>query len=104
MSATFGQLARALLLAAGIAIAIALPGLVGTSLIPSDGDPGARVAMAAPASDNDGNDDPTNDNCGERNIEDVELLPDTRRHLRRAIDPGDKRRRQQRDEGTHRGR
>ena len=69
MSITFGRLARALLLTSGIAIAIALPGLVCTPLIPSHGDPGARIAMAAPASDNDGNDDPTNDNSDERNIE-----------------------------------
>ena len=69
MSLTIGRLARALLLTTGIAIAIALPGLVGTPLMPSPGDPGARIAMAAPASDNDGNDDPTNDNSDERNIE-----------------------------------
>jgi hypothetical protein len=79
MSVTFGRLARALLLTTGIAIAIALPGLVGTPLMPSHGDPGARIAMAAPASDNDGNDDPTNDNSDERNIEGqvIELHADT---------------------------
>jgi hypothetical protein len=69
MGITFGRLARALLLIAGIATAIALPSLSGTPLMPSNGDPGARIAMAAPASDNDGNDDPTNDNSEERNIE-----------------------------------
>jgi hypothetical protein len=37
--------------------------------MPSQGDPSARIALAAPASDNDGNDDPTNDNSDERNIE-----------------------------------
>jgi hypothetical protein len=78
MSMTFGRLARALLLTGGIATAIALPSLVGTPLMPSNGDPGARIAMAAPASDNDGNDDPTNDNSDERNIEGqvVELRED----------------------------
>ena len=79
MSATFGRLARALLLTTGLAIAIALPGLVGPPLMPSPGDPGARIALAAPASDNDGNDDPTNDNSDERNIEGqvIELHKDT---------------------------
>ena len=79
MSVTFWRLARALLLTTGIAIALALPSLVGTPLMPSNGDPGARIAMAAPASDNDGNDDPTNDNSDERNIEGqvIELHKDT---------------------------
>ena len=69
MGMTFGRLACALLLTAGIATALALPSLVGTPLLPAHGDPSARIAMAAPASDNDGNDDPTNDNSDERNIE-----------------------------------
>ena len=69
MSTTFERLVRALLLTAAIVTVIALPSLVGTPLMPQNGDPGARVAMAAPASDNDGNDDPTNDNSDERNIE-----------------------------------
>ena len=79
MNEPFGRLARALLLTIGLAIAIALPGLVGTPLMQSNGDPGARIAMAAPASDNDGNDDPTNDNSDERNIEGqvIELHKDT---------------------------
>ena len=51
MSVTFGRLARALLLTTGIAIAIALPSLVGTPLMPSPGDPGARIALAAPAAE-----------------------------------------------------
>ena len=69
MSTTFERLARALLLTAAIVTIIALPSLVGTPLMSQNGDPGARVAIAAPASDNDGNDDPTNDNSDERNIE-----------------------------------
>ena len=79
MSMTVGRLARALLLTAAIVTVIALPSLVGTPLMPQNGDPGARVAMAAPASDNDGNDDPTNDNSDERNIEGqvIELHGDT---------------------------
>ena len=79
MSMTPGRLIRVLLLTTGIATALALPSLVGTPLMPSHGDPGARVAMAAPASDNDGNDDPTNDNSDERNIEGqvIELHTDT---------------------------
>jgi len=79
MSTTFERLVRALLLTAAIVTVIALPSLVGTPLMPQNGDPGARVAMAAPASDNDGNDDPTNDNSDERNIEGqvIELHGDT---------------------------
>jgi hypothetical protein len=69
MNVSFGRFARAMLLTGGIAIAIALPSFVGTPLTPSNADPGARIAMAAPAQDNDGNDDPTNDNSDERNIE-----------------------------------
>jgi hypothetical protein len=69
MNRGFGRLARALLLTGGLATAIALPSLAGAPLIPSDADQGARIALAAPASDNDGNDDPTNDNSDERNIE-----------------------------------
>ena len=69
MSMTIGRLARTLLLTGGIATAVALPSLVGTPLLPSQGEPGARLALAAPAWDNDNNDDPTNDNSDERNIE-----------------------------------
>ena len=69
MSVLFGRFARASLIAGGIATAIALPSLVGAPLMPQNADPGARVAMAAPAAGNDNNDDPTNDNSAERNIE-----------------------------------
>ena len=69
MGVTPGRLARALLLAGGIVAALALPSLVGTPLIPANGDPGARIAMAAPAWDNDNNGDPTDDDSDERNIE-----------------------------------
>ena len=69
MNPGFGRLARALLLTGGLATAIALPSLAGTPLMPSSSDQAARIALAAPASDNDGNDDPTNDNSDERNIE-----------------------------------
>ena len=69
MNPGFGRMARALLLTGGLATAIALPSIAGTPLMPSSADQGARIALAAPASDNDGNDDPTNDNSDERNIE-----------------------------------
>jgi hypothetical protein len=73
MSMIYGRFARALLLTGGIATAIALPNLVGTPLMPSNADPSARIAFAAPSAqndnDDDGNDDPTNDNSDERNIE-----------------------------------
>jgi hypothetical protein len=79
MSIATGRFARALSLTVAIATVIALPGLVSTPLMPSTGDPGARVALAAPAADNDNNDDPTNDNSEERNIEGqvIELHEDT---------------------------
>ena len=73
LSTNFGRWARMLLLTGGIATAMALPGLVGTPLLPSNDGSAARVALAAPAmqddDDGDGNDDPTNDNSDERNIE-----------------------------------
>ena len=69
MSVEYGRLARALLLAGGIATAVALPSIAGTPLMPGSGPGQANVAMAAPASQNDNNDDPTNDNSDERNIE-----------------------------------
>src|SRR5687768_8695390 len=69
MSVEYGRLARALLLAGGIATAVALPSIAGTPLMPGSGPGQANVAMAAPAYDNDNNDDPTNDNSDERNIE-----------------------------------
>ena len=69
MSVASGRFTRALLLTVGVAAAVALPSLGGTPLMPSTADPGARIAMAAPAWDNDNNDDPTNDNSDERNIE-----------------------------------
>ena len=77
MSVPMGRLARALLLAGGIATAIALPSIAGTPLMPSSADSGQRVAFAAPSADN--NDDPTNDNSDERNIEGqvIELHKDT---------------------------
>ena len=79
MSNAFGRWARVLLLAGGIATVMALPAFVGTPLTPRNADSGAHIALAAPASDNDGNDDPTNDNSDERNIEGqvVELHEDT---------------------------
>src|SRR5436190_14900221 len=69
MSTDYGRIARALLLAGGIATAVALPSIAGTPLLPSHGANGANVALAAPAMDNDNNDDRTNDNSDERNIE-----------------------------------
>ena len=68
ISTATGRFARALLATVAIATLTALPGLVGTPLMSSTADPGARVALAA-AADNDNNDDPTNDNSEERNIE-----------------------------------
>ena len=69
MSVEYGRIARALLLAGGIATAIALPSIAGTPLMPGNGPGHANVAMAASASENDNNDDRTNDNSDERNIE-----------------------------------
>jgi hypothetical protein len=69
MSVDYGRLARALLLAGGIATAVALPSIAGTPLLPSNVANGPHVALAAPAFDNDNNDDRTNDNSEERNIE-----------------------------------
>lgn len=69
MSVSFGRFARALLLTGGIATALALPSIAGTPLLPADGGVNARMALAAPALDNDNNDDKTNDNSEERNIE-----------------------------------
>jgi hypothetical protein len=69
MSVEYGRIARALLLAGGITTAIALPSIAGTPLMPGSGPGQANVAMAAPASQNDNNDDRTNDNSDERNIE-----------------------------------
>jgi hypothetical protein len=74
MSTNLGRWARMLLLTGGIATAMALPGLVGMPFMPSNDASPARVALAAPAlqdddDDSDGNDDPTNDNSDERNIE-----------------------------------
>ena len=79
MSVSFGRMARALLLTGGIATALALPSIAGTPLLPNDSGASARVAMAAPSLDNDGNDDRTNDNSDERNIEGqvLELHKDT---------------------------
>jgi hypothetical protein len=78
MTMNVGRFARALLLIGGIATALALPSLVGTPFSPSQGDPSARIAMAAPALGNDNNGDRTNDNSEERNIEGqvVELKTD----------------------------
>jgi hypothetical protein len=69
MSTDYGRIARALLLAGGIATAVALPTIAGTPLLPSNGGSGANVALAAPAMDNDNNGDESNDNSEERNIE-----------------------------------
>ena len=79
MSVSFGRIARALLLTGGLATALALPSIAGTPLFPSDASTSARVVMAAPSLDNDGNDDPSNDNSEERNIEGqvLELHKDT---------------------------
>ena len=79
MNNAFGRWARVLLLAGGIATVMALPAFAGTPLTPQSADTGARIALAAPAADNDGNDDPTNDNSDERNIEGqvIELHEDT---------------------------
>jgi hypothetical protein len=79
MNKSYGRLARAALLIGGISAAIALPSIAGTPLMPSNDAPSARIALAAPAADNDGNDDPTNDNSDERNIEGqvIELHEDT---------------------------
>lgn len=67
MNMPFGRFARALLLTGGIATVLALPSLAGAPLMPANSVDNARVALAAPASDN--NDDETNDNGEERNIE-----------------------------------
>jgi hypothetical protein len=85
MNVSFGRFARALLLTGGIAIAVALPSFVGTPLMPSNADPGARIAMAAPAQDNDNNDDPTNDNSDERNIEGSVIELDDKESPPRAL-------------------
>ena len=85
MRMRLGQLARLLLLTGLIVAVMALPGLISTPLLPQSADSGARVALAAPALQDDdddggdGNDDPTNDNSDERNIEGqvVELRTDT---------------------------
>ena len=69
MNLTFGRFARALLLTGGIATAMALPSIAGTPLLPSATGPNAGIVMAAPAYDNDNNDDPTDDNSEERNFE-----------------------------------
>jgi len=69
MSVDYGRVARALLLAGGITTAIALPSIAGTPLMPYKGPDQARIALAAPAFDNDNNDDRTNDNSDERNIQ-----------------------------------
>jgi len=69
MRNNIGRLTRALLLAGGVATAIALPAIAGSPLMPSAHGSGTTVAMAAPAAGNDNNDDRTNDNSEERNIE-----------------------------------
>jgi len=69
MSTDYGRIARALLLAGGIATAVALPTMAGTPLLPSSAAGGPQVALAAPAMDNDNNADESNDNSDERNIE-----------------------------------
>jgi len=69
MSTNYGRLARAILLAGGITAAVALPAITGTPLLPSQRDASSHIALAAPAANNDNNDDRTNDNSEERNIE-----------------------------------
>ena len=68
MTMPFGRLARALLLAGGIATAIALPAIAGAPLMPTSAAQGPRIALAAPAAGNDNNDDKSNDNSEERNL------------------------------------
>ena len=75
MSGIFGRFTRALIIAGVIAGAIALPAFVGIPFMPQNDGSSGRVALAAPALQDDdddggdGNDDPTNDNSDERNIE-----------------------------------
>src|SRR4051794_8450104 len=69
MSTNYGRLTRAILLAGGITAAVALPAITGTPLLPSQRDASSHIALAAPAANNDNNDDRTNDNSEERNIE-----------------------------------
>ncbi|MFN8634107.1 MAG: hypothetical protein U0893_09645 [Chloroflexota bacterium] len=72
MNPRFGRLARALLLAAGIMTAMALPALTGTPLLPSSSAPANHVALAAPAMNNDNsghNNDLGDDNSAERILE-----------------------------------
>ena len=69
MQPKYGRLARAILLAGGITAAVALPAIAGTPLLPSQRDASSHIALAAPAANNDNNDDRTNDNSEERNIE-----------------------------------
>lgn len=72
MSVRYGRIARALLLAAGITTAMALPALTGTPLLPSNGSPVNPVALAAPSMDNDNggnNGDLGDDNSAERILE-----------------------------------
>jgi hypothetical protein len=69
MHPKYGRLARAILLAGGITAAIALPAITGTPLLPAQRDTSSHIAFAAPAANNDNNDDRTNDNSEERNIE-----------------------------------
>lgn len=73
MNMPFGRLARALLLTGGIATALALPSLAGAPLMPSSAGQHARIALAAPAADNDSSSgseaNESNDNSDERNLE-----------------------------------
>ena len=72
MNAPYGRIARALLLAAGITTALALPALTGTPLLPSNSSPANHVALAAPAMNNDNdrhNGDLGDDNSAERILE-----------------------------------
>jgi len=65
MTQPFGRVARAIILAAGITTAIAVPAVVGSPLVASRFGQDANVALAAPAN----NGDKTNDNSEERNLE-----------------------------------
>ena len=49
MSTKYGRLGRAILLAGGIATAIAVPAITGTPLLPSQNNDSSHIALAAPA-------------------------------------------------------
>jgi hypothetical protein len=74
MTSSYRRLAGALLLAAGVTAAFALPAIAGTPLLPSQRGQGLHIALAAPALNGNGNGNGNNhdlgdDNSEERNIE-----------------------------------